>query len=240
MPGRIRRNGFTLVEMAVALLVLGLIMGAVLAILPGQLQQQRARDTAHTLEAANEAIIGYALGTPPAGRPYLPCPDSDGDGLEDRAPGGGCLRTSGFLPWATLGLGRQDAWGHHLHYRVLAGYADPASGIGLALPASTHLKVCTTPDCRGAGPEYLHAIHVPALIVSGGENGYGTTDANGVAHAAPPPANVHERANLDGDTDYVWHEPRSAGNPGGEFDDMVNWISPGLLRNRLLAAGRLP
>ena len=84
----------------------------------------------------------------PAGRPYLPCPDITGDGVEDRArlnevskfghfdnpfvrrdivgSGvtvgiGACLRHKGMLPWATLGVAENDVWGGRFTYRV-----DPA------------------------------------------------------------------------------------------------------------------
>ena len=69
-----------------------------------------------------------------AGRPYLPCPDVTGDGLENREPivtavidirttvllgEGGCMEYKGLLPWRTLGMQQQtDPWGRRIGYRV--------------------------------------------------------------------------------------------------------------------------
>jgi hypothetical protein len=47
-----------------------------------------------------------------------------------------------------------------------------------------------------------------------------------------------ERENLDGDLFFVSHEPSSA--TGSEFDDMIDWLSPNILFNRMVAAGIIP
>ena len=104
---RIRQRGFTLVELAIALTVVGLVLGA--SIIPLRMldEARQLQDERRRLETVRDAIVGYALrhrtreltiqfwqiapdDRPvgefrlPAGRPYLPCPDSDGDGFEDR------------------------------------------------------------------------------------------------------------------------------------------------------------
>ncbi len=94
---------------------------------------------------------------------------------------------------------------------------------------------CLTPDlkvCDRAAGSTATACAVgqiqftaPAVIYSTGKNTlYG-------------PVGADEVANTDNNVVFVAHEPRPAGAPGGEFDDMVIWLSPMILYNRLVAAG---
>ena len=107
---RLRQRGFTLIELAIALTVVGLVLGA--SIIPLRMldEARQLRDEQRRMEVVRDAVVGYALrhrtrertlkivawNAPgsmsefrlPAGRPYLPCPDWDGDGFEDRAPEG--------------------------------------------------------------------------------------------------------------------------------------------------------
>ncbi len=53
-----------------------------------------------------------------------------------------------------------------------------------------------------------------------------------------PPSSADETANGDNDRVFVSHTPTPPGL--NEFDDLVIWISPNILYNRLIAAGRLP
>ena len=85
-------------------------------------------------------------------------------------------------------------------------------------------------------------------VVSVGNNGFGGTQLTGGVLAAPTGGD--EAENLDGDTRYVLriHTLEQSGctddtteaNPLCEFDDLVIWISPSELLNRLVQAGRLP
>ena len=103
---RLRQRGFTLVELAIALAVVGLLLGASIIPLRALDEARQLRDEQRRLEVVRDAVVGYALRhrtrartvkfvnwhAPdsawefrlPAGRPYLPCPDYDGDGFEDR------------------------------------------------------------------------------------------------------------------------------------------------------------
>ena len=102
---RLRQRGFTLIELAIALTVVGLVLGASIIPLRMLEETRQLQDERRRMETVRDAIVGYALrhrtrewtiqfmqadqpvGEPfrlPAGRPYLPCPDSDGDGFEDR------------------------------------------------------------------------------------------------------------------------------------------------------------
>jgi hypothetical protein len=49
-----------------------------------------------------------------------------------------------------------------------------------------------------------------------------------------------EAANLNGDQVFVSRVRTSLGAAGGEFDDIVTWLSENVLYNRMVAAGQLP
>ena len=107
---RFRQRGFTLVELAIALAVVGLLLGASLIPLRALDEARQLQDERRRMETIRDAIVGYAQRHRtrartvryvdrrpphpfwefrlPGGRPYLPCPDWDGDGFEDRAPQG--------------------------------------------------------------------------------------------------------------------------------------------------------
>lgn len=131
------RDGYTIVEMAIVLCVLGMLLGSVLYPLGTRLESERVARNAKLLVDAEEAIIGYALShntssarvdtatvpvrsAPiPAGRPYLPCPDLTGDGIEDRiAP-----NFSSTSPASEVGSG------------VTLTLVDSSTGVALHRPA---------------------------------------------------------------------------------------------------------
>jgi prepilin-type N-terminal cleavage/methylation domain-containing protein len=128
MPIRLRQfranylyyaRGFSLLEIAVVLLIISILVTAVGIPLATQIDQQRTLETTKQLESIKEALYGYALAN---GR--LPCPATDGtiygtassNGLEAFAVGGtifngNCSVFVGFIPSATLGLSPIDAGG---------------------------------------------------------------------------------------------------------------------------------
>lgn len=75
LVGSARRGGFTLVEMAVVLLILGLLVAGAIGPLETQLEARDRAAALTLLERARDALYGYAV---THGR--LPCPDTDGDG----------------------------------------------------------------------------------------------------------------------------------------------------------------
>ena len=94
-----KRRGFTLVELAIGMVIVGLMVGLGLGPAREHLRNLDLEETREDLERARAAVVHYAitrqteerilqgfgeLRTIPAGRPYLPCPDVTGDGFEDR------------------------------------------------------------------------------------------------------------------------------------------------------------
>ena len=100
-------RGFTLIEMAVVLLVVALILGSILVPLNAQVRQRNVAETQRTLEEIRQALIGYAMI-----HGHLPQPaKSANDGAERTDP----LTLCTDLPT------------HQLHWlRPLGGARDPA------------------------------------------------------------------------------------------------------------------
>jgi prepilin-type N-terminal cleavage/methylation domain-containing protein len=229
-------KGFTLAELAIVLVIVALLIGGMLVPLSAQRDLQDIRETQRQLSDIAEALSGYAASHAATGngKPYLPCPDTDGDGFENRS-GDACVADEGRLPWSDLGVGREDAWGNRFRYRVANAYAHSGTGFTLETPP-TGSSPPSLRACEDAACATVIAAHLPAVIVSHGKNGAGAFDASGGTN--PAPVGTDEIANQNGDGDFVLHPP--SGVPGSEFDDLVAWVSPYILFNRMITAGRLP
>jgi prepilin-type N-terminal cleavage/methylation domain-containing protein len=232
---RIEQKGFSLVEMAIVLVIVGLMIGGLITPLAMQLEQRKGAETQKALDEAREALIGYALRYG-----HLPCPAvSAANGLEDRremqcANG----KRQGFLPWATLGLAKSDSWNHLWRYSVTPAFSDSATRFGLNTPRDISVM---TRDGRGRPTPATAPNDIPAVIMSHGKNGYGGSGEQGAAIANASAGNGDERINASVGTTFVSRavsEDRAA--PGGEFDDLLVWVSPNILFNRMVAAQRLP
>jgi prepilin-type N-terminal cleavage/methylation domain-containing protein len=229
-------QAFTLVEMAIVLVIVGLLMGGMLAPLSAQMEQRRVADTVKALEEARDALAGFA-----ARNGYLPCPAiSASNGLEDRIGtrcGNG--RRLGFLPWATLGLPKLDAWQHLYLYSVTPAFSD--SGVPFRLNTPRDITIASR-DAIGTLVPASAQNDIPAVVLSQGRNGFGAFSDVGVQAADMGQGNVDEKANFQSEG-RIFIARGQADNPaaaGGAYDDIVVWLSPNILYNRMLAAQRLP
>ena len=213
-----RSAGFTLVELAVVLIIVGLLLGSLLIPLSAQLDQRNNAETQRALSEIREALIGYALShTATDGKPYLPCPDTNGDGAENRT-GSTCTALEGNLPTQVLGLLGTDSWNNRYRYRVTQAFADNATGFTL-----TSTGDITVRDASGGN---IIASSIPALVLSQGKNG------------AVAPTGADEIENSNSNSTFVSHSQSNlATNP---FDDLLVWVSTPLLLSRMVAAGKLP
>lgn len=240
------QRGFTLIEMAIVLIIITILIGGLAVPLSTQIQARRIAETNKTLEEAKEAIIGYAMthkSTDGNQRPYLPCPDTDGDGREEaRVTGvgtgpeldGSCPQSFGFFPWVDLGGAAHDAWGNRLRYVVTRKLSNQISGFSSSTDRNTGAWKDIA-SSNGCAPVNV-AAGVPFVLVSHGPNGWGARNVNGNTLAAPSGADENE--NLLGDNAcYVSRAPSKPGGAGGEFDDLVTWLPFGLLVSRACPAG---
>lgn len=231
-----KQNGFSLVEIAIVLVIVGFMIGGLVTPLTVQIEQRKVSETQKALEDAREALAGFALRNG-----YLPCPAvSASNGLEDRA-GTVCSeeKRQGFLPWATLGLPKLDSWSHILRYSVTPAFCD--SGNRFSLKTLRDISVRGR-DSAGQIVAATAPNDIPAVIMSHGKNGFGAVSDQGVPVAGGAAGNLDEIGNSDlaGTTFMARTIGSSAASPGGEFDDQVVWLSPNVLFNRMVAAQRLP
>lgn len=210
--------GFTLVEMAVVLVIIGLLLGGLLVPLNAQLDLRNNAETQKAMSEIQEALIGYALShTATDGKPYLPCPDTDGNGDENRT-GSACTNVEGNLPSQSLGLLATDAWDNHYRYRVTQSFADNATGFTLNSTGDI-----TVLDASGGN---IIASSIPAIVLSSGKNGVVAAVGN------------DEIENSNSDNIFDSHsQSNSVTDP---FDDLLVWVSAPVLLNRMVSAQKLP
>ena len=103
MHRSVSQKGFSLIEIAIVLVVLGLLLGGLLGPLSVRVEQQERAKTQALLEEIKEALLGYA-----AINGYLPCPTTETDPADDKygvaadACPPGTATAEGYLPWKTL------------------------------------------------------------------------------------------------------------------------------------------
>jgi prepilin-type N-terminal cleavage/methylation domain-containing protein len=212
-----RQAGFSLVEMAIVLTIVALLMGGLLPTLSGQIEQGRRADTRKQLAEIQQAMIGFAIIN---GR--LPCPATAN--IATNIAGAGtevCTNINGVVPWATLGTSETDAWGRRFTYSATNSFIT-----NFTLSTIGNLTVL-----NAAGGTNI-ASTIPAVIVSHGSNGYGAYTQQGKQLAISLDAD--EIKNSNAGPNFVSHDFTPT------FDDIVVWISPNILFNRMVEAGRLP
>ncbi|MDH5516907.1 MAG: type II secretion system GspH family protein [Gammaproteobacteria bacterium] len=242
MTPRIITKGFTLIEITIVLIVMGLILGGVIKTVGVQRQQLKRDETRQILQNINQALIGFAT---TEGR--LPCPDTDGDGIENpQNPDNttSCDDDEGFLPFVDIGVGGQDAWGNGLRYRVrgtgnlsFANLPPAIDGGGNTTALDASFSMADNGNIRiedrGAN---LIANDIPAVVISYGENGRRTI-AGGFPCAANFPSSIEDE-NCNDDTTFLDDDYSSVTAAG--YDDLVMWVSLTVLKSRMLEARRLP
>jgi type II secretory pathway pseudopilin PulG len=251
--------GFTVLELAVALLVLTLVFGGLATPIQTQVESRKIDRTQQTLHKARIALLAFA-----ATRGYFPCPaDSLSAGREPDTTDHGtgtCPSYYGFLPAATLGLDDIDAqgyaidgWGgiaNRIRYAVInqsvGGATNSnaftrtngmrAAGIAaLADSAISLFHVCSSGrgivGISSCGTAVTLVSTAPVMLWSVGPNG--ATGGTSIDEAQNPNPN-------GGSADRIFVSRVRSSTAGDEFDDIVAWIPMTVVVSSLIAAGQLP
>ena len=263
------QSGFTLAELAIVLVIVAFLLGGMMAMFSSQTDQRKWNDTQSRLEAARDALLGYAIAN---GR--FPCPaNSTSAGAEAPAGGGVCGAgnpqdyyggvvagvTYGLLPAVTIGYQpvdsqgfALDAWGNRIRYAISR----------VTTPVTTSANFTNAANLKGSGISVLPNDLVVCASVTGTSAGPPpscvaatnsvtnqktvvavllSTGKNGLGQVTP---GLDEATNASptaaNDALFVSHTPTPSTAANGEFDDQVLWISVGTLYAKLIAAGVLP
>lgn len=205
-----RSRGFTLAELAVSVVIIGLLLFGAMIPLSTQMEVRDVAETRRTMDQIREAIIGFAQAN---GR--LPCPANGA--LASGVAGAGvelftspsCTATAGVIPWVTLGVPELDAWGRRFSYRVVQTFSDaitqntwntlgqiPACNTPIPQPTQSSFALCTLGNLTvNTRTEANHtatplAVRLPAVIISHGKNGYGAFRPAGLPVVQGPAPDV--------------------------------------------------
>jgi type II secretory pathway pseudopilin PulG len=94
-----RMAGYSLVEMAVALVVLGMVLTGLVTYWRWQAHHEVTQQVRTDMDEVNAALLAYVQANH-----RLPCPDTDGDGTEGAAGTCPVGAVVGRFPWKTVGV----------------------------------------------------------------------------------------------------------------------------------------
>lgn len=237
--------GFSLVEMAVVLIILGFVLGTILLPLQAQRNLVFQSQTENTLDTIKQSLLGYAQSQ---GR--LPCPATLSSNGAEALTAGACTQQIGLLPASTLGIQPTDqqgyaidGWGNRIRYAVTqvnTNTVTPATpdfttqnkmaNVGIANLAPD-IRVCASSTAANCTATVNLINNAVAVIYSLGETGASASGGN----------DENENLNAAGNIDkvFVSHNITNTSATNGEFDHIVSWISPYVLYNSMLEAGQL-
>ena len=134
-------TGFTLAELAIALVIVGLLLASAMIPLSAQVELRNVSETRRTLDQIKDAVIGFAqengrlpcpaLGLTPTGTidavvrvppAFFAAGAEQYDATNKR-----CYTALGVVPWSTLGVPETDSWARRFSYRVSPAFADDPS-----------------------------------------------------------------------------------------------------------------
>ena len=221
-----RNFGFSLLEVAIVLIIIGLLLITVIPSLNILIEFRRFDETKNKLVLIQDALINFAVLNK-----KLPCPATlNSGGFGNNNQDGTCpYGYYGYIPAADLALNETnnqglvvDAWGRPIKYAVTQknSYAYTLSD-GVKNNINNNLKpdlsICAS-YLTGSSTCFNSQIiikNVPAVVYSSGKNG------------------IFESYLNDNSTTFLYHEPTAKDSPLGEFDDQLLWISNSNLIGRM-------
>lgn len=251
MDRLIRTNGFTLVELAVVMVLIGIVMTLGLKTLNATLGTAAFSETKAKQERIKVALIGYLRthGT-------LPCPDNSGEAVV--ATGGApekCESAAdgfGVIPWITLEIPREtvvDGWGNYFSYRVANGSGGSIDWTSKTSTSAftinellTQTDALTIQELNADGSALVDVTKKAVVaIVSHGKNGFGAKTTKVGARMPTDDAGAGEKTNATVGTATFVMRPgtESAAAFNGPYDDLVAFMKPQDLLQPLINEGTL-
>lgn len=172
-----KQQGFSLIEISIVLLILSLLMAGSLAGFKLINDYKLQASDQQNLAEIKASLLSYA-----AVYKHFPCPDTDGDGVENRA-GNICSATAGNLPFAQLGIKDSNPYGQKYIYQInrlanssqalnpnqSASYFGKCTGTCFDLATAPSAEFPTaTGNLQISDGAKLIAIDLPLVVISPG------------------------------------------------------------------------
>jgi prepilin-type N-terminal cleavage/methylation domain-containing protein len=258
-----KSSGFTLVEVAIVLVVVGLLLAGGINLMSVSSDTASYKESKNNLNDIKEAILGLYVN-----KNFLPCPDTntppDGFGnyltpagagagttASDDAfktgTGGVCASPMGWLPFNDLGIGGNgDSWGEPIKYVTSRTFSVKATSSfcssNIRPNANNQITIQdlqTTPVTVGDWAGFA--------LISTGKNGRQTnagmtgafTGDGGCAPGASPPLDARERANCTASNApmILRYGNQMINGTTVIFDDIVVWVGDMQLISELRKSG---
>lgn len=191
-------SGFTLVEISVLLLALGIILPG--AIIFWQLSERQRVNTAQmdAQQQSRDALLGFVYA-----HYRLPCPAVDTQGVESCAEGAS-LRQIGYVPWRTMGLPRPEAGAvRYGVFRQPSLKLQEDQDLAISVDRMNPLRVVNSNKARGnrdaPNPDAPPIPHVEATQLGATQSGSDATPLNGDCkplESPPCPIGTQKSVNL--------------------------------------------
>lgn len=241
--------GFTLLEVSIVLLIVGLLLAGGVNLMSASGDTARYKETQGDIQEVKDALMTYYTQYH-----MLPCPDIDNNpasnsfGVSDYGggstvppipvTGGVCTNNEGWLPHVTLGVGGNgDAWGQRIRYVVNGAFmsstnaANFCSSAAAAVPYSRSIPAnqVQIQDLTIPAPARVLGDWAGFALLSTGKDGLqtnagmtGAFTGNGGCAAL----DIRQRANCTASntpTVLRYGDPLTDGATV-TFDDMVVWV----------------
>jgi len=196
-------KGFTLIEIAIVLVIVGLLAGGGLSLMTVLTERKTRNDTLDCMNEARAALINFAKAN---GR--LPWADATGDGVSDAG------QAIGSLPFQTLGIRPADSHGRPLKYALHNNAFNNNLGTDLTTSCSTLRGGLTGAPLIVDSAGTPAAFPVAAVLISAGQ---GDLDGDGSVFDRVT-AGIYQGNNTTGSPNYIRNPPTNT------FDDLVVYI----------------
>lgn len=203
-------KGFSLLEITIAILLIGIILSAVLT------SQSLSKNNSDVTNQQQEMLeVEQALTTYLRVNNHLPCPDTDNDGIENRSNDSGvlfCTSRTGTLPYITLNTSSTDVWGNPYRYRVNQGttFANRVNDICESESVFGQAGARTVPAgfgyCEGTDTYYCDNCGAAGVCPAACDFGVDprTVDAPPYFHLSTPPIGSDDAGESNNPDQNLW------------------------------------
>ncbi len=226
--------GFTLIEMAIVLVVIGLVLSGGLVGIAPVIQNSKNSESGQRLDRIEQALILHVIRYG-----CLPCPATPGDASSVATAGqavaggtpyatgcqaGVCTNAQGVVPWVNLDLSENDitdGFGTRISYALSAANTLQVSNGMVRTPPSTY--PVGDLDVNNVSGTNITSVAAYVLVSHGSNRAYGFLSQVGGTAITDPFSSVPELANSNG-SPFVQDDYNGVRGTG-YFDDLVRWRS---------------